>query len=210
MTNALLLRRRGMMMEQEKEDKYLTFTAAQSGTVQVVAGGTAPVISLEYSLDGISWQPYTVGDTITLANDGDFVKFRGVNTKIITNIGDYNRFKVLGDIKGSGDITSILNGVGGDHKLLGNDFINAFDRSTGLIEAPNLPSLRTVSQCYYGMFSRCSRLTKVRIEANNIATNALKGWLYGVASAGVLECKQSLNLPGGTNGLPTGWTRVDI
>ena len=66
-----------------------TLTAREAGsTVKLEqkkygnsSSGSYPTVSLDYSTDnGITWQSYTIGDTITLANIGDKVSFRATTT----------------------------------------------------------------------------------------------------------------------------------
>ncbi len=56
-----------------------------------------------------------------------------------------------------------------------------------------------------------SKLREVTIKAEGyIPTNALTEWLYMVASKGTIYKKSSLTLESGVNGIPKGWTVVEI
>ena len=76
----------------------LCFTAEEANsTVAMKANGSsAPSVSLEYSTDGVAWNPFVVGSTtVTLANIGDKVYMRATNagnTGIGSSTSNYNQF----------------------------------------------------------------------------------------------------------------------
>ena len=87
----------------------LCFTAEEAGsTVKMVAEGSAPTVSLEYSTDGNTWSPFEVGSTtVTLANIGDKMYMRATsagNTGMGTSLSNYNKFVMTGKIAASGNI----------------------------------------------------------------------------------------------------------
>ena len=90
----------------------LKFTAeGANSTVGMVAVGNAPSVNLETSSDGTTWTPYTVGNTITLANIGDYVMFRATsakNTTMATDDANYNHFVVTGTVSASGNVMAVL------------------------------------------------------------------------------------------------------
>ena len=89
----------------------LCFTAEEpNSTVKLQANGTAPVVNLQTSTDGKSWTPYTIGDTITLANTNDKVYFNaiGSNERMGSGFSDYNYFSMTGKIAASGNTNSLL------------------------------------------------------------------------------------------------------
>ena len=52
----------------------LCFTAeADNSSVQLTAVGSAPVVTLVKSFDGVNWEAYAVGEVIDLPSTGDFV-----------------------------------------------------------------------------------------------------------------------------------------
>lgn len=55
--------------------KGLAFISSGESTVRLAQVGTPYEISLEYSTDESHWKPYTIGETITLA-DSTFLLFR--------------------------------------------------------------------------------------------------------------------------------------
>jgi hypothetical protein len=62
----------------------LTFTAESAGAILSLNSNDGPDVTLETSTTGEegSWQPYTVGTEITLANVGDKVMFRNSSDTI--------------------------------------------------------------------------------------------------------------------------------
>ena len=83
---------------------------------------------------------------------------------------------------------------------------------TSLIRAPHLPAMTLEEGCYLGIFDGCTSLTEASIAATTTATNALKGWLDGVAASGAVYADPNFtDLPmDSASGVPTGWTRHDI
>lgn len=228
-----------MMSALNKGDNILTFTAEEVNAVVqfAVRTGTPSSVNLETSVNGgLSWQPYTVGDVITLPNIGDSVKFRGVNSVIQSIYGNDLYNFVTGKVAASGDVTSLLNGVGGDVTLSAYAFCRLFSNSN-ITKAPNLPSTAAKSYCYFNMFRECPNLVTgphiallnsssqmmrycfynsplvdyVRFDSVDISASlCIDNWLYGVAATGTLVCDSSLVLPSGVSGLPAGWTRVNL
>lgn len=60
-------------------------------------------------------------------------------------------------------------------------------------------------------FSGCSSLKAITASLVDItASQALTGWVNGVAATGDFYCPQALTIPTGVDGIPTGWTRHDL
>lgn len=60
-------------------------------------------------------------------------------------------------------------------------------------------------------FGGCSSLKSITASFVDItASQALTGWVNGVAVTGDFYCPQALTIPTGVNGIPAGWTRHDI
>lgn len=93
---------------------WLCFTAAGSNaSVALMHGNSAPSISMEYSLDNETWNSYTLGTTVTLANKGDKVYFRAADVN--NTIGDsihweemYNNWFDCYNVSVSGKMVSVL------------------------------------------------------------------------------------------------------
>ena len=113
-----------------QQPKYLTFTAVEDnssvGFYYWVGPhpGTTPDLgkNMEYSLDnGKTWETYTIVNAyndinwINLEHVGDSVMFRGNNETLAgTEANQYTGCLLKGKVAASGDITSLLNGKGGD------------------------------------------------------------------------------------------------
>lgn len=89
--------------EEPAEDRWeLCFTAGQANsTVGMAANGSAPSVNLEYSTDGLSWTPFSVGQTsVQLANAGDKVWLRAPagspNLRLGSGMNDFNKFAITG------------------------------------------------------------------------------------------------------------------
>jgi hypothetical protein len=141
--------------------RVLTFTAKEANsTIQFVKNNEKNV-SFETSTDGINWNTYTNGDAITLANIDDTVMFRGNNgntlNKWVNGIqagANNNRFVITGNVEASGDVTSLLNQIGGNIPLGDYAFMGLF-YNCPISKAPNLPSTSLYGSCYSGMFWGC-------------------------------------------------------
>ena len=150
----------------------LTFTAkAANSTIQLkmrVSDDSLPSPNVQYSLDnGVVWNDYTFnstegyyrdGEVITLNNEGDKVLMRGNNEVFSFDNYNYTYFQMTGQLDASGDVTSLMNEVGGNIALTGIGFYNLFIACNALMTPPNLPSTTLVSNCYSGMFSYCGNL----------------------------------------------------
>ena len=142
------------------DDNTLTFLAVDDdATVSLNGNGSPSAISIEYSTDcGLNWKTYTVGTTITIPQNHR-IKFRGNNQTFSNSTSNYYSFVISGKISASGDVTSLLNGEGGDVVLPSYCYSQMFYNCTGLTTAPNLPSTTLASNCYNSMFSGCTGLT---------------------------------------------------
>ena len=120
----------------------LTFTAEEPNATFSLKSNDGPAVTLETSTTGEegSWQPYTVGDEITLANVGDKVMFRNSSDGIQvmgTAFRKYHKFDISqGKIAASGNIMFLMDKTG------------------------ELKDLSGKNHCYYGIFQNCSSLTK--------------------------------------------------
>lgn len=159
----------------------LTFTAREAGsTVKMMAQGSAPSVSLQYSTNsGLSWNNYTMGDTLTLTNIGDKVCFKATTTNSAMAsyaINNYNKFVMTGQIAASGNINSLLNenydAVTTCPTLA---YVGLFDGCTGLVDAQDLIlASTTASQNSYGhyMFRNCTNLVNgPQIMATNFTSD---------------------------------------
>lgn len=173
-------------------DTYLTFTTNEDVcTIGLkFVGDETPTntLNIEYSIDnGITWNPYIVlldGNTTLISiNKGEKIKFRGINETFSTSETNYYAFVIIGNVAAYGDITSILNGRGGDCILPPSAFINLFKDCVGLTNAPNLPSTTLSDSCYYTMFQGCTSLiSSPELPSMLIADKCYAGMFYECSS----------------------------
>lgn len=163
-------------VEYKQHDHILTFTALEAGsTVQLTKNGSPDGISLEYLTNGgNTYNSYTIDQTITLSNIGDSVKFRGNNSTFSKSASAYYKFVMSGSIRANGDITSLLNSIGGDCTLSNYCFNYLFDNCTSLVKAPALPSTNLANYCYYYMFRKCTGIT----QAPSLPATIMKNYCY--------------------------------
>lgn len=73
-----------------------------------------------------------------------------------------------------------------------------------------LPAENLKVYSYYRMFFG-TKIKEIKTMMTDItATGCLTSWMYNVPTTGDFWCPQSLTIPTGANGIPTGWTRHDI
>ena len=140
------------------------FNATQeNSTIQLTQVGNPTPVSLEYMTTG-TWTPYTIGDTITLANVGDKVYIRatsGANNKFGTDASNYHQFLMTGEIEANYSINFLLNQNGTDSTLADNSYLfyKLFSGCSALTKAPELPATTLANHCYNSMFYGCTSLT---------------------------------------------------
>ena len=123
------------------EPSYLTFVSSGESSVTLVKVGKPFDISLEYSLDGTNWNPYTIGETIYLLEDK--LSFRAGeqgNRRLSKGIDDYYQFVFSGEIAARGSILSLLDRSCRKNVIPSYAFFNLFRDCTGLTKAPELPA----------------------------------------------------------------------
>ena len=200
--------------------RYLTFTANGDGVELAFffnrnsAGDEQqnPNITFQKSTDGgLTWEEHTIGvydpddgdtsglDVIAL-DEGESVMFKGVNSENFT-VGDpendegiYVGFYLDGSAAASGDITSLVNGVGGDVTVQFMQFYSMFYGCTSLTQAPALPATTLASGCYSSMFSGCTGLTSTPV----LPATTLASYCYGYMFEGCTSLTQAPALPATT------------
>jgi len=192
-------------------DRYLTFTAEEdnvkvgfvyfSEDYQTQDAG----LNIEYSLDnGVTFLPYQIALSeeeaflITL-NQGQSVKFRGMNDNLSFYLEDEDDYQYLkcvlqGTCKASGDVTSLLNKIGGNIDIQQYCFCNMFYACTSLMQAPSLPSTTLDAYCYSKMFQGCTSLT----QAPSLPATTLAEYCYSEMFQGCTSLTQAPSLPATT------------
>ena len=91
-------------------------------------------------------------------------------------------------------------------------YYTMFKNCTSLTQAPALHAITLTRECYYSMFSGCTSLNKVTCYATSgINTNGSTSyWLSGVSSTGTFTKAAGATWPSGVNGIPSGWTVVNV
>lgn len=142
--------------------KGLTFISSGNSTVCLAKVGAPDEITLEYSTDESQWNPYTIGEKISLA-DGTFLLFRAGNQKNLTfskGSDSYYHFEISGPVTAQGNIMSLLD-RDFSTPLSTNAFFALFEGCKSLLSAPELPAKALAYNCYGRMFKGCSALTYV-------------------------------------------------
>ena len=232
--------------EESSKDRYLTFTVLGNkvGSISLTTTMSTPP-SIQYSLDnGETWEDYIFGDGklegtgFLELNSGDSVKFKGNNTSLTSMEGkEITTFVMTGSMAANGDVTSLLNDIGGDCELTVACFVGLFNNCTSLVEAPELPATTLAERCYENMFNGCTSLTQApQLPSTTLASNCYSGmfqsctslnyikclatdisaeectsrWVNGVSESGTFVKDPNMSSwTTGTDGIPSGWTVQD-
>lgn len=89
-------------------------------------------------------------------------------------------------------------------------YTSMFEDCTSLTTAPKLSATKLYNSCYYRMFYGCRSLNSIIVHATSWNTSNTSYWVYGVSPTGTFTCPSSLSIPTSTNGIPSGWIRVDL
>ena len=147
----------------------LTCTGA-SATVSFFK--SSPLIELQYSLNGTSWQDYS--STISLTA-GDYIELRGDNrydkNGVLYHIGNF--YTTGGDVEASGSVMSLIYGalLNKTNNLVFEplrDIGGLFDNCTNLTKAPELPATTLSENCYSSMFNGTGIITAPELPATNL------------------------------------------
>jgi hypothetical protein len=86
-----------------------------------------------------------------------------------------------------------------------------FGDCTSLTQAPELPATTLTGSCYNSMFYNCTSLKHISCLATDISLGNYTGmWVDGVASTGTFVKKAGVEWPSGIDGIPDGWTVVEV
>lgn len=164
--------------------KGLAFISSGESTVRLAQVGTPYEISLEYSTDESHWKPYTIGETITLA-DSTFLLFRDGehrNHRFSKDTENYYHFEISGPISAQGNIMSLLN-RNFSTPLSKYAFFALFEGCTSLLSAPELPATTMEYGCYAQMFSGCTALKSApELPAEVLAMNCYQRMFRGCSN----------------------------
>ena len=164
--------------------KGLTFISSGNSTVCLAKVGAPDEITLEYSTDESQWNPYTLGEKISLA-DGTFLLFRAGEQKNLTfskGSDSYYHFEISGPVTAQGNIMSLLD-RDFSTPLSTNAFFALFEGCTSLLSAPELPATTMEYGCYAQMFSGCTALKSApELPAEVLATNCYRYMFRGCST----------------------------
>ena len=160
-----------------EESSYLTFASSGESSVALVKVGEPSDISLEYSIDGKSWNPYTIGEAIyLLKNEVSFRAGETGNEGFSKGKDNYYQFKISGEVAAKGNIMSLLDRSCRKDAVPSHAFYSLFRDCNGLTEAPELPATDLAEGCYAGMFGGCTSLMKApALPATKLAVGCYCG-----------------------------------
>ena len=146
-------------------------------------------VTLQYSLDGITWTPIVSGSATPSANIIYFIGRAAGTKSLYTASSSSNAWTFSGatNLECNGKLDRLLQGyLGGDNDILtiGADCFNyMFYNATKLIKAPILPAMTLQPSCYYNMFRGCTNLTVApTLPATTLANNCYQNMFYGCTS----------------------------
>ncbi len=174
------------------QSDYLCFTAEDDGcTIALTEYGTSGWTG-SYSTDGNTWNTYTLGTTLTLANVGNKIYFKGDYAG--GDISKYIQFVMSGGrIAASGNTMSLV----AEKKFADSDktyysylFYRLFKNCTCLTVPPELPATSLTNylgyatiECYSSMFYGCTNLIKApELPATTLANECYSSMFYGCTS----------------------------
>lgn len=85
-----------------------------------------------------------------------------------------------------------------------------FQGCTSLVNAPELPATTLTPNCYHNMFNGCTSLKSLKCHAKVRASDATFNWLNGVNTVGTFYGHSEYGWSSGANGIPSGWTFVEL
>ena len=94
--------------------------------------------------------------------------------------------------------------------LVSGCYREMFSKCTALTTAPALPATTLVDRCYVRMFLDCTSLSSVTVGATSWETSYSFNWLVNVSATGTFTKPSVTTIPEGINGIPSGWTVVNV
>ena len=161
------------IIELAPEPQALIFTAQEaSSSITLNKVGNREALQLEYRTNtNTTWQNYTLGTTINLANIDDWVEMRNQGLQTLNNTrSDYHQFVMTGKIAASGNIQYLLDKTGELLSVYDDCYSSLFQGCTSLTTAPALPATTLANNCYENMFYGCTSLTTApKLPATTLA-----------------------------------------
>ena len=166
---------------------YLTFTAqgAQTFKMNTEFEYTLPN-TLQYSLDGNTWETLTAGDEISFDEDHP-LRLRGKSsTGTATSAEAYSKI-VFGNntpVDCTGDIRTLVDWENYENAVTDEArFCGLFKGCSALTTAPALPATSLEDLCYFEMFRECTNLTTApTLPATTLAENCYQSMFRNCTS----------------------------
>ena len=164
----------------------LRFTAQEaSSSITLNKVGNREALQLEYRTNtNTTWQNYTLGTTINLANIDDWVEMRNRGFQAFNQDGaNYHQFVMTGKIAASGNIQYLIDRAGESLTTNSSAYHSMFQGCTSLTTAPSLPATTLGVNCYFYMFLGCTSLTTApALPATTLSSGCYVGIFYGCTS----------------------------
>ena len=175
----------------------LTFEAKNANvTVKLMkSGSNAPVVNLDYSTDGITWNTFSPSSGVTLSNIGDKVMFRASTSNgafgvYASRITYFNYFQITNECFVYGNIMSLLDktsyptteSIDEVRVFYGlfNDCSTLFSHD---VKSLLLPATTLKDYCYSNMFKGCTSLTKApELTAQELGQSCYSSMFEGCTS----------------------------
>ena len=170
----------------------LRFTAQEANSsITLNKQGSPTELQLEYRTNTNStWQNYTLGTQINLANINDWVEMRNRGLQTLNNtVDNYHKFVMTGKIAASGNIQYLLDKTGELLSVTDYCYNSMFSGCTSLTTAPELPATTLADSCYSDMFEDCTSLT----TAPELPATTLVRWCYFAMFEGCTNLKVNEN-----------------
>lgn len=143
--------------------KGLKFVAEEdNSTIGLKKVGSAPTVYLLTSDNGVDWNQYTVGDSISLPNVGDYVYFKAAqtNNSFASNDYAYNSFFGTGKVGAYGNIEYLRDENASLTSLSQWAYKSLFYNCSALTHAPELTPFESIPYCAYNyLFANCTSLS---------------------------------------------------
>lgn len=165
------------------EAKYFRMTCydAPAKVTLATIGNSPAAVTLNYRLNGGDWGNFDNDAGVDL-NPGDYVEFKGTNTRIGKDEGNYKTFTVTGEgkIKLAGDITTLLDPAGKTQLTTAQNycFERLFKDQKNIVDAGDMSIIfeGAASRCCYYMFSG-SGITRAPYVASQSAAYAMIAYM---------------------------------
>lgn len=175
------------------EPFYIEDVSGSNNTISIKKNGSAPTLSIEKSLDGVTWESmgYTSSTAITATVPANGKLYLRCNTNYWSNASNkYNYFYAsTGNFNVGGNIMSLLYGSSFNGQTVFNGnytyiFASLF-KYTNIVSAAKLllPATTLYNNCYQSMFEGCTSLTATPALPATTLTNSCYYHLFHSCSA---------------------------